>query len=130
MVELIMVCFFFVLSFVCYIFFFFFFQAEDGIRDIGVTGVQNVCSSDLFSCFAMAGTASALATNPSRWSASARVRRGRSEPISFKSSTAAAFASALAPGRAAWCTRSEERRGGKECRSRWSPYHLKNTKDN
>src|SRR6201996_7160385 len=21
------------------------------------------------------------------------------------------------------CTRSEERRGGKECRSRWSPYH-------
>jgi len=26
---------------------FFFFQAEDGIRDIGVTGVQDVCSSDL-----------------------------------------------------------------------------------
>src|SRR3712207_8566090 len=26
----------------------FFFQAEDGIRDIGVTGVQDVCSSDLF----------------------------------------------------------------------------------
>jgi len=26
---------------------FFFFQAEDGIRDIGVTGVQTVCSSDL-----------------------------------------------------------------------------------
>ena len=21
------------------------------------------------------------------------------------------------------CNRSEERRGGKECRSRWSPYH-------
>jgi len=29
------------------LFFFFFFQAEDGIRDIGVTGVQDVCSSDL-----------------------------------------------------------------------------------
>src|SRR3712207_1463747 len=28
-------------------YFFFFFQAEDGIRDIGVTGVQDVCSSDL-----------------------------------------------------------------------------------
>ena len=26
----------------------FFFQAEDGIRDIGVTGVQTWCSSDLF----------------------------------------------------------------------------------
>ena len=24
---------------------------------------------------------------------------------------------------AAWLTRSEERRVGKECRSRWSPYH-------
>ena len=23
----------------------------------------------------------------------------------------------------AWATRSEERRVGKECRSRWSPYH-------
>src|SRR3989337_4026963 len=23
------------------------------------------------------------------------------------------------------CSRSEERRGGKECRSRWSPYHSK-----
>ena len=24
---------------------------------------------------------------------------------------------------AEWCGRSEERRVGKECRSRWSPYH-------
>src|SRR6266436_1918707 len=31
----------------CEIFFFFFFQAEDGIRDVAVTGVQTVCSSDL-----------------------------------------------------------------------------------
>ena len=30
------VCFFFF----CFVWFFFFFQAEDGIRDIGVTGVQ------------------------------------------------------------------------------------------
>jgi len=30
-------------------FVFFFFQAEDGIRDIGVNGVQDVCSSDLTS---------------------------------------------------------------------------------
>src|ERR1041385_924765 len=28
---------------------FFFFQAEDGIRDVAVTGVQDVCSSDLVS---------------------------------------------------------------------------------
>src|SRR3712207_1717396 len=32
---------------IVYNLFFFFFQAEDGIRDIGVTGVQTVCSSDL-----------------------------------------------------------------------------------
>src|SRR5258706_9240012 len=30
-----------------YVVFFFFFQAEDGIRDWSVTGVQTVCSSDL-----------------------------------------------------------------------------------
>src|SRR3712207_7646739 len=28
----------------------FFFQAEDGIRDIGVTGVQTCASSDLLNC--------------------------------------------------------------------------------
>src|SRR6476661_10657292 len=27
------------------------------------------------------------------------------------------------------CARSEERRVGKECRSRWSPYHYKKKKD-
>src|SRR2546422_3380259 len=30
-----------------YFVFFFFFQAEDGIRDVAVTGVQTLCSSDL-----------------------------------------------------------------------------------
>src|SRR2546422_6107592 len=39
--------------------------------------------------------------------------------------TAEAMVSGLAPGRLAltWMVRSEERRVGKECRSRWSPYH-------
>src|SRR2546426_7553406 len=31
--------------------------------------------------------------------------------------------SSLVPGRVAEMKRSEERRVGKECRSRWSPYH-------
>src|SRR3712207_7284661 len=35
---------------------FFFFQAEDGIRDIGVTGVQTLCSSDLLPDFYTLGT--------------------------------------------------------------------------
>src|SRR5437868_13660976 len=74
-------------------FWFFFFQAEDGIRDRNVTGVQT-CAL----------------------------------PISG----IAAFWTCLTDNRCAVCTtvmadvqRSEERRVGKECRSRWSPYHYK-----
>ena len=36
---------------------------------------------------------------------------------------AACQGTALAPALAGSCSRSEERRVGKECRSRWSPYH-------
>ena len=36
---------------------------------------------------------------------------------------ASALGSALAPAIASALARSEERRVGKECRSRWSPYH-------
>ena len=47
-----MFCFFFCFLFVvffCLFFVVFFFQAEDGIRDRDVTGVSDVCSSDLLS---------------------------------------------------------------------------------
>src|SRR6476620_11005113 len=75
---------------------FFFFQAEDGIRDIGVTGVQT-CALPISSSWpwrrAPEASWSACSTRP------ARHRTGR-----------------------CWM-RSEERRVGKECRSRWSPYH-------
>src|SRR2546430_17446483 len=33
---------------------------------------------------------------------------------------------AYTPTNSSWLNRSEERRVGKECRSRWSPYHYKN----
>src|SRR6266566_4673750 len=69
----------------------FFFQAEDGIRDYKVTGVQT-CSSD-------------LASGPFRLQDCADRWATRRE--------------CAPPGLA----RSEERRVGKECRSRWSPYH-------
>src|SRR5437667_6407259 len=42
--------FFFFFLFIFFFFFFFFFQAEDGIRDRDVTGVQTLCSSDLTRC--------------------------------------------------------------------------------
>src|SRR2546425_2128818 len=88
------------------LFFFFFFQAEDGIRDKLVTGVQTcalpICRpveqpEDLF--WRVART---VAEPDGRYGASDKAVEGLAETF-FE--------------------RSEERRVGKECRSRWSPYH-------
>src|SRR3712207_7989884 len=78
----------------------FFFQAEDGIRDIGVTGVQT-CALPIW----------ALASSPtiSKTPSLSPMRRFRIFRAAASQATAA--------------NRSEERRVGKECRSRWSPYH-------
>src|SRR3712207_7682298 len=94
--------------------FFFFFQAEDGIRDIGVTGVQT-CALPI------------SRTAPDR-SATLRRELGalRRPQVWFALGIGAvggggtfAVYTYIAP----ILTRSEERRVGKECRSRWSPYH-------
>src|SRR2546430_4345931 len=94
--------------------YFFFFQAEDGIRDLTVTGVQT-CALPIFGgrfddddvhawpCFSLAyfrelipmvppGPRPLGATGCPKWGGTIQKR-------------------------------SEERRVGKECRSRWSPYH-------
>src|SRR5438105_11440846 len=96
----------------------FFFQAEDGIRDPLVTGVQTCAlpislfsSADSWApaCISLWKyflTSGSFAT-PCKDSAAGRASK-RSKPIS----------SIILP-------RSEERRVGKECRSRWSPYHEK-----
>ena len=78
---------------------FFFFQAEDGIRDIGVTGVQT-CALPIYDC-----------TSPPL--ARMYLPKQRIE-------TKAPFESRFCKAEG---VRSEERRVGKECRSRWSPYH-------
>src|SRR3712207_8292113 len=86
---------------------FFFFQAEDGIRDIGVTGVQT-CALPIYpERFAPLHTVAAALFDylTKRYEATA------SEDL--------AFVADLMSGH----NRSEERRVGKECRSRWSPYH-------
>src|SRR2546429_6159287 len=85
--------------------FFFFFQAEDGIRDVAVTGVQT-CALPISSRATMGARFSALPppappTTRSAWAG---------EPPNRCSNKAQP-------------RRSEERRVGKECRSRWSPYH-------
>src|SRR3712207_8731111 len=78
---------------------FFFFQAEDGIRDIGVTGVQT--------CALPISPLPARTTKRTSSTNCKRVRDPRKVQLSGRS----------------LLERSEERRVGKECRSRWSPYH-------
>src|SRR5258708_15233197 len=97
-------------------FIFFFFQAEDGIRDDLVTGVQT-CALPISSCFRTETSGSP----PGAGSRRANPNR-RPLPASSRKSWAAAV-SRLVPTSGLGTERSEERRVGKECRSRWSPYH-------
>src|SRR2546422_6863529 len=84
--------------------FVFFFQAEDGIRDVAVTGVQT-CALPIYlghdgETEGRGAVASQHPDDGPRHGRRAPPLRGGSGP-----------------------RRSEERRVGKECRSRWSPYH-------
>src|SRR5438093_13449125 len=102
----------------------FFFQAEDGIRDWSVTGVQTcalpICRDHAPACRLRRGAAS-----PARDHDRDR-GRGREDRIQRRHDD-------RAPARLHSCgrdrrARSEERRVGKECRARWSPYHEKKTR--
>src|SRR5207248_4158627 len=86
--------FFFFFFFVFFFFFFFFFQAEDGIRDRTVTGVQT-CALPIYLHFELGSQL---------WLGFRIDQLDRIESTDQ-------------------LVRSEERRVGKECRSRWSPYH-------
>src|SRR5215216_7781140 len=83
------------------IYFFFFFQAEDGIRDDLVTGVQT-CALPI---------SDDVGRSPREPRERLRAAGGRDGRRGGR--------------RARRRRRSEERRVGKECRSRWSPYHSK-----
>src|SRR3712207_8498450 len=87
---------------------FFFFQAEDGIRDIGVTGVQT-CALPIYLRERGLDPDGEL-TVVGIGDMSGDVF-GNGLLLSDRLRLVAAF------------DRSEERRVGKECRSRWSPYH-------
>src|SRR5207253_6889169 len=93
----------------CFCFFFFFFQAEDGIRDGHVTGVQT-CALPI--------STRRRTWARSRWPASGWRWLPQCDVLRAASLLPRVFAH-HGPG----STRSEERRVGKECRSRWSPYH-------
>src|SRR2546430_3326315 len=96
--------------------FFFFFQAEDGIRDLTVTGVQTCAlpisrvgfyGLDLYSLHASIDAVLRYLRKVDP-DAAQRARRRYACFEDFAENSQA---------------RSEERRVGKECRSRWSPYH-------
>src|SRR2546430_5820154 len=95
----------------CYIFFFFFFQAEDGIRDLTVTGVQT-CALPIS---AVDVSVHLVPLDVGRLDLH-RARLALQHAVSIRS-LAEDSPEHTGP------LRSEERRVGKECRSRWSPYH-------
>src|SRR3989449_6965451 len=92
--------------------FFFFFQAEDGIRDVAVTGVQTCALPISFSGGGDSG--SLIVTDDQNRS-----------PVGllFAGSSTQTIANRIDLVLNNFGVRSEERRVGKECRSRWSPYH-------
>src|SRR5690348_17403772 len=97
------------------LFAFFFFQAEDGIRDGRVTGVQtcalpilgarDLSNPDMASYYAEAGA----------WQSGSLTALGRNEEARRGAHEDIALAEKVLE------LRSEERRVGKECRARWSP---------
>src|SRR5256885_12224165 len=94
----------------------FFFQAEDGIRDYKVTGVQT-CALPIYHAQLLRSfwnfctpTCSSRVCLCALWSGQKRTEK----PTNGHS---------RGTGMDVRPHRSEERRVGKECRSRWSPYH-------
>src|SRR3712207_9361175 len=91
----------------------FFFQAEDGIRDIGVTGVQTCALPILNVKSVYLGC---------KYAVPPMIAQGGGVIVN----TASVAGMVGIVKRASYSARSEERRVGKECRSRWSPYHSQN----
>ena len=108
---------FYFILFLFFLFLFFFFQAEDGIRDYKVTGVQT-CALPIWLCI-----------HPYCRLNGCRGLESNQRSNAIMQAAAGVFGS---PGTHAdgprglsrlRIDRSEERRVGKECRSRWWPDH-------
>src|SRR2546430_8236471 len=96
---------------------FFFFQAEDGIRDLTVTGVQTCALPILPTLYIIAGPNGVGKTTFADEYLPDEIKQ-------LEFINADLIARGLSPyDPEAVAIRSEERRVGKECRSRWSPYH-------
>src|SRR3712207_9005782 len=99
----------------------FFFQAEDGIRDIGVTGVQTcalpICRRREAAVHLQQYLGLRPDRVPHRLDERDRPKLLRTLQLEVAGPERVELEGLVAP------LRSEERRVGKECRSRWSPYH-------
>src|SRR2546422_6533895 len=95
---------------------FFFFQAEDGIRDVAVTGVQT--------CALPISARRRLPRPRSRGRVEEQVDNLRRDlETVVEVDGAEQRLQGVGEDARLVAARSEERRVGKECRSRWSPYH-------
>src|SRR5256886_7255881 len=96
----------------------FFFQAEDGIRDLTVTGVQT-CALPIFAIEIEHGADLADGVRQQLDDGADLVKLYLDGP----DADVAPFTVDEVRAAVTVAHRSEERRVGKECRSRWSPYH-------
>src|SRR2546430_12596657 len=96
----------------------FFFQAEDGIRDLTVTGVQTcalpISRPNILISFRFVTACGRVGWQPTLPGTSLN----RTGLLNFVPDGLDQFVVEVDVD-----LRSEERRVGKECRSRWSPYH-------
>src|SRR5436189_4910289 len=103
---------------------FFFFQAEDGIRDTSVTGVQT-CALPIW----LLTEPPALRPRRHRLPAQRTPHTGRDAALQRSRTWTTPYGLRThSTRRKHLAVRSEERRVGKECRSRWSAYHDKKNK--
>src|SRR5256885_9573377 len=95
---------------------FFFFQAEDGIRDYKVTGVQT-CALPIFAARNVLEDGVGIDE--------VELLVGEHRQVGARAVMRVRIGCVAQPllRHPDHLVRSEERRVGKECRSRWSPYH-------
>src|SRR5690349_23612921 len=106
---------------------FFFFQAEDGIRDLYVTGVQT-CALPISGCSATSncttgGTGRRMAASRCASACTRRTPAHRTCSNIFGMKPPPVARESILTYHKAKEKRSEERRVGKECRCRWTRYH-------
>src|SRR3989475_6243698 len=101
----------------------FFFQAKDGIRDLTVTGVQT-CALPILQSLERLALRLQLRAVPIEVVRAVDARK-RLVAVGAVGEIPHAGRGRIEPLEIVLEGRSEERRVGKECRSRWTSYHLK-----